>query len=677
MRDVDTGPIAQPITQPITQRITRRITQRIAASTVLLLGLILGSTTGPAQASHQHSQRASHSLATPPLNLQIIGGTPTTAEAAPWQVRLEITGADGNRILCGGSLLSPTWVVTAAHCLVDANHQWATRVDVAAGISTVSDRGQRVAGHWMYLPRGYDRRSFREDIGLIELASPLTLDGVRTAAIALPYGLNSDWPEVGTTTQISGWGLTAQSPDLLPQQLQLATVTVLAAPGGPCLSGSLSSYDRDLMMCAGLQDGSSDSCSGDSGGPATVVTQGIAYLAGVTSHGSHRCGLADRPAVYTRVTAFLNWITSVTGIIPTASDSGIAPRPPAHTSSQRSPRPVATGALQHVEVIGGTTVVSGQVIGQIAELTGANTHRISGPNRYATAVATTQRVHPHGAATVYLASGAGFADALSASTVLARKQGALLLTAPDQLLPEVAEELVRLNPSQVVLIGGEAAINQTVAVQIQQLLQLTPTRLSGVDRYGTSVAVSGYGVPEGGGVLYLATGTNFADALSAAIALNDPQSSLLLTESDRLPSVVAEEIRRLAPHTVYLIGGQAAISDQVVREVAAVSGVTPLRIAGVDRSATVSFVNQHAFPEGTSRVYIVNGSGFADALTAAQGVLVHGASLVLVGRDSIPEATQQELTRLTTMARDAQRVPPPQGRNPLSQSSRDHHLITK
>jgi putative cell wall-binding protein len=405
------------------------------------------------------------------------------------------------------------------------------------------------------------------------------------------------------------------------------------------------------MMCAGLPSGGTDSCSGDSGGPAIVTTDGVAYLAGITSHGLSTCAQAGYPGIYTRVSAYNDWILEVLasdngGEVP--SDLALGGTPGSTTEPVIAPMP--SGALQRVEIIGGTAAITDPISSQISTMTGAATVRRGGTTRYTTAIAVSQATHPTNVTDVYLASGAGFADALSASTALARSDSALLLTPPDQLPSEVRAELLRLGPMRVFMIGGPAALSENIAAEIQELFGIAPIRLSGADRYATATAVSEHAVPVGGGVLYLATGAGYADALSAAVALTDPQASLLLSAPDRLPEVTASEIRRLAPAQVYVIGGPSAITDSVLAEVAAITGALPTRIAGVDRSDTTAAMSRHVYPSGTADVFIASGTGFADALAASQGVLRRRASLLLVSRDMLPAASEVELLRLSRTA---------------------------
>jgi putative cell wall-binding protein len=91
------------------------------------------------------------------------------------------------------------------------------------------------------------------------------------------------------------------------------------------------------------------------------------------------------------------------------------------------------------------------------------------------------------------------------------------------------------------------------------------TRWSGADRYGTSAAISRAAYPSGvgSGVVYVATGTNFPDALAAAAVAGRSGSPLLLVDPASVPGVIATEIRRIAPTRVVVLGGTSAVGNIV------------------------------------------------------------------------------------------------------------------
>lgn len=240
----------------------------------------------------------------PPRSSAVVGGAPTTIEQIPWQA-LVIVEPD-NR-LCGGAIIDPGWLVTAAHCVVGFRGD---QVEAHVGITSLSDRspGNEVQVAEVIVHPSWDASNFRNDIALLRLANPAALSQ-RSRPISLPVGLDAgSWPPAGTPAVISGWG----APEFGGQpsnQLRRAEVRVLGGPGDTVCGLYGGNFDVGVEICAGVLGGGVDSCQGDSGSPLVIDVAGTPMLAGLTSVG-FECARADYPGIYTRVTSFIPWLQS-------------------------------------------------------------------------------------------------------------------------------------------------------------------------------------------------------------------------------------------------------------------------------------------------------------------------------------------------------------------------------
>ncbi len=152
------------------------------------------------------------------------------------------------------------------------------------------------------------------------------------------------------------------------------------------------------------------------------------------------------------------------------------------------------------------------------------------------------------------------------------------------------------------------------------------TRLSGASRYDTALAVSQRFAP-GVPVLYVATGVNFPDALSAAAAAAARGGPLVLTPPGALTPEVEAEVRRLAPKAIVVVGGTGAVSDAVLAALSAVANTT--RLGGSNRYSTGLAIVDDAF-DSSSTVFLATGRGFADALAATGAAGSNDAPVILV-----------------------------------------------
>ena len=202
-----------------------------------------------------------------------------------------------------------------------------------------------------------------------------------------------------------------------------------------------------------------------------------------------------------------------------------------------------------VLLLGGTSALGAGVAGALTS-SGYHVVRYAGSNRYATAVVVAQALGSP--STVFLATGRGFADGLSAGTAAAHVGAALLLT-DDATLPSSTLGYLRAHPGTRYAVGGAAAAADPAA-----------TPLVGVDRYATAVKVARafFSAP---GTAGIASGANFPDALSAGPALAAAAAPLLLAAPTAVPAVVATYLHdvRSSAQVVHLHGGTSALTSGV------------------------------------------------------------------------------------------------------------------
>lgn len=272
--------------------------------------------------------------------------------------------------------------------------------------------------------------------------------------------------------------------------------------------------------------------------------------------------------------------------------------------------------------------------------------RIAGANRYATSAAVAQ-AWPAGVSTAYVASGLDFPDALTAAARSGVRDAPLLITDPASLSPETAAALTRLRPGRIVVVGGTSAVSAAVASQLVGYAGSgVVQRVGGADRYQVAANMAA-NYPANVPRVYLASGQDYPDALSGAALAAHQGAPLLLTRPNSLPSVVAEQLERLSPGQLIVLGGGAAVSSSTARAAAAYSDTGSFtRVYGDDRYETAQAVAR-SYPAATTRAYVTSGSAFPDALVAAARAGRQGAPLLLTRATSVPGPTATALNRLT------------------------------
>lgn len=274
--------------------------------------------------------------------------------------------------------------------------------------------------------------------------------------------------------------------------------------------------------------------------------------------------------------------------------------------------------------------------------------RLSGADRFATAAAVSADRFSGGSAHVWLATGGSYADALSSGAAAGRRSGPLLLVEGCGMPSATGSELSRLDPTAITVVGGPAAVCEGVLDHARSITGVQPSRVAGMDRFDTAAALSRTFWAGGSSTAVLASAAGFADSLGGGALGAEEDSPLLLAAACALPASTADELSRLRPSTVVVMGGQGALCDGVLDQVRSLTGATVSRVSGSDRFATAAAASAHGWKSGSPTVYIASGQGFADGLSAGVAAAADGAPLLLVPAcGTLPVDVRTELDRLS------------------------------
>lgn len=241
------------------------------------------------------------------MQSRVLGGTDAKRGAWPWQVAVYTSS---NTFVCGGSVINPLWLVTAAHCFEDDKQYYFVIGD--------TDRSKIEGSEFKFTPAriikhpqygSSNTRKNDNDIALVKLTKPI-LFGTYIAPVCLPK--QDVEVNAGTKCFVTGWGQTSfvKPAAIKLQQVQMTTVTADSCKQKLATApGTRSNEITPEMLCA---DGNYNetACHGDSGGPFVCETGGSWVLQGIVSFGSTRCAVQDMYLVLTKVSKFISWINS-------------------------------------------------------------------------------------------------------------------------------------------------------------------------------------------------------------------------------------------------------------------------------------------------------------------------------------------------------------------------------
>ncbi|MCL2532540.1 MAG: cell wall-binding repeat-containing protein [Nocardiaceae bacterium] len=470
-------------------------------------------------------------------------------------------------------------------------------------------------------------------------ASPDALPSL--VATAQPSTSNLQVGEIATVST----GSWSASPDSLSYQWYDDFAPIPGATSASlAITGQMYEHNVDVVVTAsktGYTSGTVTTALWWDGPTSGTLSTAVPIISGTARLGST---LTANPGTWTNGTTFaFQWnaggaaITGATGKTYTVTSA----------EEGKTLTVTATGTLQGYTTASSTSAATAKV--PVVAYHPAVKPALAGSDRYATAIAISKSSYPlaGSAKTVVITSGENFPDALSAAPAAVKLGGPLLLTPHDHLPANVAAEVKRLGPQRIVVAGGTSAVSAAVVTSLSKIAPTT--RVSGADRYATSLALAKFAfgstnVPS----VFFATGASFADALSASAYGGAAGIPVILFPpiATAIPSALQAWLTSAHTMTLSIAGGYGALSENAQGAIEEFHGRGAFTYAGTDRFDTNRAINAGSFGAdyvspytGKATAYLASGLNFPDALAGAAAAGKAGLPLYLVEPNCVPGAT--------------------------------------
>ena len=237
---------------------------------------------------------------------KVTGGSNADISEFPWQIYLE-----ADDFVCGGSIISEEWIITAAHCTKGEFNEPvpASKMVVTVGANNPrnSVQGKDYLVSEIIVHENFDISTLNYDIALLRLKEPVSYPNAEPIKLISEKDVDSGATDPGVMSWITGYGLIKVDPEIYPSSLQKAQIPIITN----AQASTVWSFIPETSMMAGYRSLTRDACAGDSGGPLVVPVSGGYKLAGLVSWGSSDCNTYGG---YTRLSLFESWITEKTGI---------------------------------------------------------------------------------------------------------------------------------------------------------------------------------------------------------------------------------------------------------------------------------------------------------------------------------------------------------------------------
>lgn len=273
-----------------------------------------------------------------------------------------------------------------------------------------------------------------------------------------------------------------------------------------------------------------------------------------------------------------------------------------------------------------------------ADTTNENVQRISGENRVQTAIEVSKKMFKEGTNKVVLANQDNYSDVLTAAPFAKANNASLLYVSSNSISKEVMSEIARLKAKEITIIGGEKSVDEGLKKELEKR-NFKVDRLSGSDRYKTSAQIAAKLIDGKTTTLEIASGENYADALSLNNAAEKDKAPILLVRVNAIDKSVEDVIKSSKASLINIAGGEKSVSESTKANIKKISNATVNRMGGADRYETSILLAKYS---GAKEVVVVaSGENFADALVAAPFSAKQKGAILLTNKDKLGQNAEQ------------------------------------
>lgn len=273
-----------------------------------------------------------------------------------------------------------------------------------------------------------------------------------------------------------------------------------------------------------------------------------------------------------------------------------------------------------------------------ADTTNENVQRISGENRVQTSIEVSKKMFKEGTNKVVLANQDNYSDVLTAAPFAKANNASLLYISSNSISKEVMSEIARLKAKEITIIGGEKSVDEGLKKELEKR-NFKVDRLSGADRYKTSAQIAAKLIDDKTTTLEIASGENYADALSLNNAAEKDKAPILLVRVNAIDKSVEDVIKSSKASLINIAGGEKSVSESTKANIKKISNATVNRMGGADRYETSILLAKYS---GAKEVVVVaSGENFADALVAAPFSAKQKGAILLTNKEKLGQKAEQ------------------------------------